>query len=114
MPGHRFRDFLQSGIPEISVIFQGNKHVERSIVSNITNLVVDKHFICFTATCNVFTIYCKTNKVLFICVTSKGANLYENTRMALRSFQDFYIRFETNIKKIKKLIIIKLIRIETE
>lgn len=33
MPGHGFWDFLQSGIPEISVIFQGNKHVGRSIVS---------------------------------------------------------------------------------
>ena len=41
----------------------------------ITNLMVDKHFICLAATCNVFTIYCKAHKVLLISVASEGTNL---------------------------------------
>lgn len=43
---------------------------------NTTNLVVDKNFVRFTPTCNVFTANGKTNKVFLICVAFKSTNLH--------------------------------------
>ena len=43
----------------------------------LTNLVINKHFICFAATSNVLTVYCETHKILLICMTSKSAQLTE-------------------------------------
>lgn len=42
--------------------------------------MVYKNFIRLTATSNVFTVHCKTHKVLLVRVSSKGTHLREEMR----------------------------------
>ena len=37
--------------------------------------MIGEHFVCFTATGNVFAVYCEAYKVLLVCMPFKRANL---------------------------------------
>lgn len=49
-----------------------------------SNLMIHKHFICFTATGYVFIVYCKTHKILLICMASKCAQLRKLQYMKIK------------------------------
>lgn len=87
MPSQRLGYFLQ-GMIESSVTYKANVWETVDVIKHRkdTNLVVDKYFISFTATCNIFTVYCKTNKVFLICVASESTDLYTSFEVYILIF----------------------------
>lgn len=53
--------------------------------------MVHKYFICFTATSEEFIVYCETNKVFLVCMSSKCANL-EIAQAVLIAVNNFCLR----------------------